>query len=142
MFRAFQVLRLLFRDCDRTTIGSNCTHKWNRCDKNFFGSDPEDAGRARKSLDLIGLGSTLGLQCTQVPGEKSQWVKLRLSPLEKEVFQRAAQIEGMSVSTLLRTSARREAARILIGAGEENPFKRLAKGIEQSAKGPRKTGKS
>ena len=60
---------------------------------------------------------------TEVTGEKSTWVKIRLSPLEKEVFERAAKLEGMSVSTLIRTSARREATKILVAADEENPFK-------------------
>ena len=54
--------------------------------------------------------------------EKSAWVKLRLSPLEKEVFERAANLEGLDLSALIRVATRREATRILVAAGEENPF--------------------
>jgi hypothetical protein len=40
-----------------------------------------------------------------------------VSPLEKAVFECAAQLKGMSVSALLGTSAGREAVRILVAAG-------------------------
>lgn len=67
-------------------------------------------------------------------GEKSTWVKVRLSQLEKEVFERAATLEGLDVSALIRVATRREATRILVEAGEENPFKQLIKGMKQPTK--------
>ena len=53
---------------------------------------------------------------------KTESLRLRLTRTEKEVFERAAHIEGIDVSALIRGGARKEALRILTAAGEENPF--------------------
>ena len=43
------------------------------------------------------LKALMCLQWNAVTGEKSTWVKVRLSQLEKEVFERAATLEGVSM---------------------------------------------
>jgi hypothetical protein len=45
-----------------------------------------------------------------------------VTPAEKEIFARVAEMEGVDISVLIRMAARKEAARILVEAGEENPF--------------------
>jgi uncharacterized protein (DUF1778 family) len=53
---------------------------------------------------------------------KTEWLRVRVTPAEKEIFARVAEMEGVDISVLIRMAARKEAARILVEAGEENPF--------------------
>jgi len=51
-------------------------------------------------------------------------MQIRLSPQEKEGFQLAAQISGISLSAWMRERLRRAAIRELEDAGREVPFLR------------------
>jgi uncharacterized protein (DUF1778 family) len=56
---------------------------------------------------------------------KSEFVKIRLSDVEKEAFQRSATIAGISLSAWMRERLRKAAAAELGQAGKEIPFYRL-----------------
>ena len=45
-----------------------------------------------------------------------------MSPAEKEAVARAAEIQGVDISVLMRSAVRKEVVRILAEIGEENPF--------------------
>jgi len=53
---------------------------------------------------------------------KSGLVQLRLSPLEKQAFQDAAELSGISLSAWVRERLRRAATRELEDAGREIAF--------------------
>ena len=53
---------------------------------------------------------------------KSEILKIRLSPVEKESFQRAANVAGIPVSAWMREQLRRSARRELQDANQPVPF--------------------
>lgn len=53
---------------------------------------------------------------------KSENIKLRVEPEEKEAFQEAAEIAGVALSTWIRERLRRSARVELQEAGREIPF--------------------
>ncbi len=55
---------------------------------------------------------------------KSELVKMRLTPLEKEAFQQAADLAGIPLSAWMRERLRLSAIRDLESAGQSVPFVR------------------
>jgi len=55
---------------------------------------------------------------------KSELVKMRLTPLEKEAFQQAADLSGIPLSAWMRERLRLSAIRDLESAGQSVPFVR------------------
>jgi hypothetical protein len=53
---------------------------------------------------------------------KSQFIKIRLAPEEKEAFQQAAELAGIALSAWMRERLRLVAIRELEGAGHSIPF--------------------
>ncbi len=58
--------------------------------------------------------------------EKSDVARLRWSPEEKEAFQKAADLSGMSLSAWMRVVLRKVAAHELDQAGTPVPFRHTA----------------
>ncbi|QQP88694.1 DUF1778 domain-containing protein [Skermanella sp. TT6] len=56
---------------------------------------------------------------------KTEWLKIRLEPEEKEGFQQAADIAGASLSSWMRERLRRAAVRELEDASRPVPFIRI-----------------
>lgn len=54
---------------------------------------------------------------------RTESVRVRVTPAEKEIIETAAQMEGVDVSVLMRGAIRKEVIRIYSEAGEENPFR-------------------
>jgi hypothetical protein len=53
---------------------------------------------------------------------KSQFIKIRLAPEEKQAFQQAAELAGIALSAWMRERLRLVAIRELEGAGYSVPF--------------------
>ena len=53
---------------------------------------------------------------------KSQFIKIRLTPEEKQAFQQAAELAGIALSAWMRERLRLMAIRELEGAGYSIPF--------------------
>ena len=54
--------------------------------------------------------------------QKSEWVKIRIATDEKEAFQNAAELAGISLSSWMRERLRRAARIELIDGGQQVPF--------------------
>jgi uncharacterized protein (DUF1778 family) len=54
--------------------------------------------------------------------KKSEELKIRFSPVEKETFQRAAELAGIPLSAWMREQLRRAARRELQDANQPVPF--------------------
>ena len=57
--------------------------------------------------------------------QKTDVMQIRLSPQEKEGFQLAAELSGISLSAWMRERLRRAATRELEDAGQQVPFAKL-----------------
>jgi hypothetical protein len=58
---------------------------------------------------------------------KSEIIRLRLAPVEKQTFQEAASLAGLSLSAWMRERLRRSSASELEEAGEQVPFRQAAR---------------
>jgi hypothetical protein len=54
---------------------------------------------------------------------RTEFLRVRVTPAEKKAIERAAEMEGIDISVLLRGATRKEVVRIFTEAGEENPFR-------------------
>ncbi len=59
--------------------------------------------------------------------EKTEWMKIRLTPAEKAGFQQAAEIAGLSLSGWMRERLRLAATRELENASRKIPFLPVAR---------------
>jgi hypothetical protein len=53
---------------------------------------------------------------------KTEWIKLRLHPAEKQAFEQASSLAGVALSAWVRERLRSAARRELTDAGEQVPF--------------------
>lgn len=54
--------------------------------------------------------------------QKTDWIKLRLEPAEKQAFEQAAKLAGVGLSAWVRERLRRSAIRELGEAGQQIAF--------------------
>jgi hypothetical protein len=64
----------------------------------------------------------LSIRCHYIPAMKTELLQLRLDAIEKESFQKAAELAGVALSGWVRERLRKAARLELQDAGEKVPF--------------------
>jgi uncharacterized protein (DUF1778 family) len=71
----------------------------------------------------------MSIQCHYVPSMKTTWLQIRVDPAEKQAFDEAAKLAGLTASAWARTILRRAAIREFEDAGRRLDLFPPAEGV-------------